>query len=429
MPPGPADFHPTPSAQRKPRLLWVRVGGCLPLTSGGRIRSYFTLINLLDTHHIHMVELHRHGDPLDQPSPGYAQELENVFFHGLPAWSRAGLPEFFWPLVKNFFTSSEPFALERYRCTKLAERVEALDASGEYDLIVCDCLAAATAFQNWSQPRRTPAILFQQNVESLIWERMADVQRNLIKRLYFRTHAKRMQDREPALSRLFDGVITISEEDAAYHRDPYGLTNVLGTVPAGADVDPRGVPEAVLKPSANPTLCILGSMDWLPNQDSVIWFVHEILPRIQHSIPGVKLKVIGRSPPASLLRLAQENPAVEMTGTVPEVKSLLRECALMVVPLRAGSGTRIKILEAMAVGVPVVSTTVGAEGLPLHSNQDLMLANDVPGLTNAIIRVLSDDSLRKALAENGLRRVAEDFSWKQSAEKFIHLTTPLLKKK
>ncbi len=429
MLPGKAAHAPAQPAPGKARILWVRVGGCLPLTSGGRIRSYYTLTHLLHTHHLHVVELHRQGDSPEDPGHAYAHYLDRMFFPGLPAWSSRRLPAFAWPLLRNFFTSNEPFALERYHCDDLAGRVQALDAAGDHDLIVCDGLAAATAFEGWDKPRQTPAVMFQHNVEALIWERLAAVQRTSLKRLYFLTHAKRMHAREPDLCRLFDGVITISEEDASYHRDAYGLTNVLGTVPAGAQVDVRGIPEAVLRHSATPCIAILGSMDWLPNQDAVTWFVQDILPRIRQSVPGVRLRVIGRTPPPALLKLAEDVPGVELTGTIPDVTEPLRECALMVVPLRAGSGTRIKILESMAAGVPVVSTTVGAEGLPLHSNHDLLLADDVPGLTNAVLRVLADDGLRRALAENGLRRVMEDFSWKQSAEKFVTLTAPLIRAK
>jgi glycosyltransferase involved in cell wall biosynthesis len=264
--------------------------------------------------------------------------------------------------------------------------------------------------------------LFQHNVEAVIWDRLATVHRNPLARIYFANHANRMRLEEPRLCRLFDGVITLSEEDASYHRTRYGLTNVLGSVPAGGTVDPRGISAAVSEPPRAPLIAFLGSMDWLPNQDAVMWFVREILPRIQSTLPGSKLLVIGRNPPPFLESLAQMNRGLELTGTVADVSEHLRRCSLMAVPLRAGSGTRIKIIEAMAAGVPVVSTTVGAEGLPLRSNEDLLLADDADGMASAILRVLTDHSLRLALVNNGLRRVREDFSWEQSARRFDALS-------
>ncbi len=425
MPPKIVSSPPIGLAGKSKRILWVRVGGCFPLNSGGRIRSYFTLTHLLPSSHLHVVELHREGEPPQPESATYAHDLERVFFKGLPAWSLRRLPVFIWPLLRNLFFSREPFALERYHCEEFSLRVQSLAQSGSYDLVVCDGLAAASAFEGWSRKSPVPTLMFQHNVEALIWERLASVQNYAWKRFFFHVLASRMHRREAELCRLFDGVITISEEDACYHRETYNLANVLGCVPAGATTDARGVPEPVLHCTETPTIAFLGSMDWLPNQDAVVWFIKDIFPRLRQILPGVRLLVIGRSPPPYLLTLAGENSGVQFTGTVEDVSGPLRQCALMVVPLRAGSGTRIKILEAMAMGVPVVSTTVGAEGLPLYSNHDLLIADDVPGITNSILRLLGDDDLRKAMAENGLRRVTHDFSWAQSAQRFLDLTSSL----
>lgn len=407
------------------RILWVRVGGCLPLNSGGRIRSHHTLTHMLGRCRLHLLELHRVCEAPFQEQVPYAHALERVLFPGLPAWSPSQFARFAWPLLRNYATSREPFALERYHSRDFFEVVKERTLSGEFDLVVCDGLAAAAAFEGWEKQRGIPAVLFQHNVEALIWERLASVRRHLIHHLYFHVLAKRMRRREPELCRLFDGVITISQEDAAYHRDSYGLSNVLGCVPAGASTDPRGAPPSVIEVPESPCIAFLGSMDWLPNQDAVVWFIEEILPRLRKSISGIRISVIGRNPPDRLLRLTAHDAGIQFTGTVEDVSAPLRECTLMVVPLRAGSGARIKILESMAAGVPVVSTTVGAEGLPLNSNQDLLMADDVPGITNAILRLLNNDELRRDLAENGLRRIARDFSWSHSADCFFQLTAGL----
>lgn len=397
----------------------------MPLNSGGRIRSYHTLVHILDRCHVHALELHRHEDLPKTDQVPYAHAIDRVAFTGLPAWSKRRLMKFAWPLLKNLLASREPFALERYRSDTFARRVKQMTLEGAFDLVVCDGLAAATAFEGWENERGIPAVLFQHNVEALIWERLATVQRHASTKLFFKTLARRMHQREPECCRLFDGVITISEEDASYHRDCYGLSNVLGCVPAGATIDPRGMPQSVREVSAAPSLAFLGSMDWLPNQDAVTWFVTEILPKLRRTVPGLKLAIIGRNPPPSLLRMADQVRDITFTGTVENVAAPLRECAIMVVPLRAGSGTRIKILESMAAGVPVVSTTVGVEGLPLCSNEDLLVADDVPGITNSILRLLKDHELRQALAENGMKRVMRDFSWHHSAECFFRLTASL----
>ncbi|MDZ4404028.1 glycosyltransferase [Prosthecobacter sp.] len=316
-----------------------------------------------------------------------------------------------------------------FNSEELAQRARELEQTGRFDLIIVDGLFVAPVFDGWATQRATPAILLQHNVEALIWRRLSELQRNPFLRLFFYEMARRMKRREPELCRLFEGVTTISDQDAAYHRDSYKLDNILGCVPAGANPDARGLPPAVLEQSPSPCIAFLGSMNWPPNADAAFWFIEKILPLIRETMPEVRFRVIGREPPEALKRLAAASIGIEVTGKVEEVLTPLRECALLVVPLRAGSGVRLKILESMAAGVPVVSTTVGAEGLHMRNGQDILLADDAPSLSEAVLRLLKDNTLRKTIADNALKRVTQEFSWSSSAEKLREYGTALHRRK
>ena len=151
-----------------------------------------------------------------------------------------------------------------------------------------------------------------------------------------------------------------------------------------------------------------------------------MLPLLRQTLPAVRFRVIGRDPPPAFYRLAAALPGIEITGTVPVVLPLLRECAVQVVPLRAGSGLRHKILESMAAGVPVVSTTLGAEGLFLRDEHEILLADDAPALSAALVRLLQDSALRQTIAENAFARINREFLWDHSGAKLLRLCSTLL---
>jgi glycosyltransferase involved in cell wall biosynthesis len=158
-------------------------------------------------------------------------------------------------------------------------------------------------------------------------------------------------------------------------------------------------------------------MDWYPNEDAVLYFINAILPYIQREVPAVRLTVVGRNPTCRV-RTAAEKVDVKVTGTVPDVRPYVSEAAVYVVPLRIGGGTRLKIFEALAMGKAVVSTTVGAEGLPLVAGEHFVQADDPIDFARNVIWLLGDPDRRKALGAAGRRLVEERYSWSQVAREF-----------
>jgi sugar transferase (PEP-CTERM/EpsH1 system associated) len=390
------------------RILWIKTELLHPIDKGGRIRSYQMLRALSQRHHVTYLCLddgRAAPDAIDRARE-YAHEVVVVPFRP-PAKRGAGLAV---GLLRNLF-STLPYAAARYRSPALRERVRRLAVAA--DLVVCDFLFPSLNVPEWLP---VPAVLFQHNVEAKIWERYASVPQHRLRRAYFRLQWRRMRRHEARECRRFAHVVAVSALDAELIRHEYAVESV-GSVPTGVDLEyftARGA-----RPRDGRELVFVGSMDWMPNDDAIRWFATEVFPRVQQRIAGARLLVVGRSPSPGLCELGSRNRAIELTGTVADVRPYLARAALSVVPLRVGGGTRLKIYEAMAMGIPVVATAIGAEGLPLRNGEQLLIADTAEEQVSAICALLTDPVRAGALAASALRHVREHCSWDAVAERFI----------
>ena len=400
------------------RILWVKYGTLFPPDTGGRRRTWSMLREIVRAgHSLHYLALKPAGLPVspEEQQDAFATTKTWIDEPPLPKPS----PAFFLKLLRNALFSRLPFVLDRYQSAPWRHAIarHATDA----DLVVCDFLTPALNFP----PLPVPTLLFQHNIESQIWKRLADSATHPLKRAYLTAQYRRMWQAEKALSLRFDGIVTVSPEDSAFCRRDYQLTHLLGDVPTGVDVRSFHPPAT---PPADPTIGFLGSMDWMPNIEGVLWFHHHVLPRLRPNHLSLRLKIIGRNPPASIRALAEADSLIEVTGTVPEVQPHVHDCTIIAVPLLAGGGTRIKIFEAMAMGVPVVSTTIGAEGLPLQPNQDLLLADSPENFARSLDRLLRHPNEATTLARNARQRMETEFSWQAATARFLDHCSRLLPK-
>jgi len=389
------------------RILWIKTELLHPLDKGGRIRSYQMLRSLSRQHHVTFLCLDdglAASDALERARE-YAQEVVVVPFRP-PAKGSVG---FFLALLRNLF-SPLPYAVARYESSPL--RQEILRLAEASDLIVCDFLAPSI---NVPAGLPAPVVLFQHNVEAVIWQRHVSVPQPALRRAYFHAQWQRMRRYEAEQCRRFTQVIAVSTIDAERMQREYQVASV-GSVPTGVDLE-------YFSPSLRPTqsreLVFIGSMDWMPNEDGIRWFATEVFGRLQALVDGVRLTVVGRSPSRTLRELASRNPAIEVTGTVGDVRPYLERAGVSVVPLRIGGGTRLKIYEAMAAGVPVVTTAIGAEGLPMRHGEHLLIADTVDEQVSAICALLRDRASANLLAANALRHVQKHCSWDAVAEYFL----------
>jgi glycosyltransferase involved in cell wall biosynthesis len=276
--------------------------------------------------------------------------------------------------------------------------------------MICDGVQMTPHFVDLPVPK----ILFQHNVEARLLERHARHDPTWLRRRYMAAQYRKMRRFEGEYGARFDAVIAVSEPDRLTFERDYDWTHVRA-IDTAVDLDyfrPTGRAEQGNR------VAFVGSMDWLPNQDAVRFFLDEVWPGIRARRPDATFQIIGRDPPAALRRLSGRD-GVEVVGTVPDVRPSLEEAAVVVVPILVGGGTRLKIYEAMAMGVPVVSTAIGAEGLPLRNDEHLLIADTADDQVSAICALLTDRTRASRLAAAARRHVQEPCSWDVVAERFL----------
>jgi glycosyltransferase involved in cell wall biosynthesis len=159
-------------------------------------------------------------------------------------------------------------------------------------------------------------------------------------------------------------------------------------------------------------------MDWLPNEDGMLYFVEEILPLIKTGCPDVSVEIVGRNPSAKLRSLTARHENIRFTGWVEDIRPFLARGTVCIVPLRIGGGTRLKIFEAMAMGKAVVSTSIGAEGLPVHSGKNILLSDSPEDFAKSVLSVLHDANGRQRIGGAARKLVEENYSWQSVGKIF-----------
>jgi sugar transferase (PEP-CTERM/EpsH1 system associated) len=393
-------------------LLWVKSELLHPIDKGGRIRTYNMLRALKRQHRVTYITLDngRAAPDANTLALEYCHDIIRVPFDEARRFS----PRFWFELVGNL-ASTLPYAIAKWKSVALQQEIERAVTERGVEVVVCDFLAPS---QNVPDGLGCPIILFQHNVEAAIWKRHAEVRKNPLARAYFREQWRRMERFERQECRRFDCVVAVSRADAEAIEREYGIADVAD-VPTGVDIDyfrPAG-----RAPREPHNLVFTGSMDWLPNEDGIIWFVDHVLPRIHARIPDVTLTIVGRNPPGRIQQLAKQDRRLRVTGSVPDVRPYLEGAAVFVVPLRVGGGTRLKIYEAIAMELPLVSTTIGAEGLPLEPGRHLLIADEPGRYAEVVVSLLEDPATGMRMGKAGADFVRDHFGWDAAAGAFSRI--------
>jgi sugar transferase (PEP-CTERM/EpsH1 system associated) len=388
------------------KILWVKTDFLHPTNRGGQIRTLETIKRLHKRHEVHYVAFE---DPAHPEGPQRAHEYSAQHFqvpHYVPE-KKLTSPAFAGQLLAGLL-SPLPVAVVRWRSHAMRREIEKLESKHGYDAIVCDFLFPAPNIPNLSK-----AILFQHNVEAQIWRRHASHASNAAKRIYFQIQARRMEAYEGSVCRRVKRIIAVSKADADLMQQQYKIKGVQA-VDTGVDTDFFRPPEQPVEPKAD--LVFLGSMDWMPNIDGVQWFVRDILPLIHSRRPDTRVAIVGRKPSPEILALAGDR--IHVTGTVPDVRPWLWGSKASIVPLRIGGGTRLKIYESMAAHVPVVSTTVGAEGLEVHDGRDIAIADTPVDFARRCTDLLDSEATRQAMSDDAAEMVRTRYSWESVTSQF-----------
>jgi sugar transferase (PEP-CTERM/EpsH1 system associated) len=380
------------------KILWVKAGGLLPPDMGGKIRSYQILKQLARRHEITLFTFYgEHPD--DQHLRGNAI-FSKIVPVPLPLPPRRSLGEYL--RSARLMAAGRPVTIDKFLYPEVRRRYAELLASATFDVIVCDFLFPGP-LMHWKTP--PPTILFTHNVEAQVWERHYKITTNPFMKTACWLESRALAGVERRCVELADHVVAVSENDRAFF---------LQYVDAGrVSVIPTGVDAEYFRPSPDleqpDTMAFTGTMDWMPNEDGVAYFVDKILPLIRHEIPDAAFLAVGRRPPRRIQALA--SGSVVVTGAVEDIRPYLGKAALCVVPLRSGSGTRIKIFEAMAMGKAVVSTPLGAEGLPVQHGENIILAEDPADFARQVVALLRDPQRRAQMGQAARQLVEQNYGW------------------
>ena len=402
---------------QKPRVLFLAHLLPYPLDGGAKIKSYYTLRKLAEKYEVTLLAFVRSEDEKKHMIPLRdlcAGGIETVIIHRSKVKNVVD--------AARMLPSRKPFIVGRDHVGAMTKAVRTRLGGRRYDAIHIDHLQMA----QYVLPRRTPAklILDHHNVESQIIERMADTTPSKAMRWYADREWPKLQRYELEVCQAVDRVLTVSIEDKHLLQKLEPALKNITVVPIGVDGKHY---QPVPRYEDPKTLLSIGTMYWPPNVEAILWFYNSVYPQIKSQVSDVKLNIVGAEPDDKILRLAKEDKSVKVPGYVADDRTVASDCAAFIVPLRSGSGMRVKILNAMAMALPVVSTTVGAEGIAATHKKDILVADTSDAFAQECVKLLRDPAYAAGIAAAGRKLVEEYYSWEAVGTELLNIYDFVLK--
>ena len=384
-----------------------------PPDTGGKIRSYYLLRALATRFDVDLYTVYHESPPARADVEAIRDYCHRVkIFHLVKSWrTRDRLARVVAPLPRSvdyFFTQSS------------LQETSALLAAGDYAVLVADEICMTPYAELLSQ---VPRVVLRQKVDYLHYREMAQRRPWGVDKVLDWLETGKLRRYEQCKMPLYQAAVVCSEGDAAVIRGHAPQAEYL-VIPNGVDLT-QFTPGAKPAPES-PILLYVGSMHYYPNVDAVKYFFEHCWAAIRQVVPEVRMQVVGHAPPVEIQQL-DALPGVTVIGSVPDVRPYYQTATMLIVPLRLGGGTRLKIVEAMAMGVPVVSTSVGAEGLAIQSDENIVLADDAEAFIQQILRLLQDAELRIRIAAGG-RLLAQRYDWVALCQPLTELVARLARR-
>jgi polysaccharide biosynthesis protein PslH len=374
-----------------------------PPNSGKRIRSLNLILPLAKRHHITYIA-YRHADP-DETRRAVdflnAHGIETVVVDRFVPHA-SGLA-FYGRLVLNLL-SPLPYSVQVHDSAALRRAIRHYAATQRVDLWHAEW---TPYHEPLCRTVRGPWVVMAHNVESLIWQRYSETESNAVKRWYIKRQWHKFVRFERRVLSQAAQTVTVSDADAVLARERFGASRV-SVVDNGVDVAAFRTDGSLRDPRH---ILFLGSLDWRPNLDAVQILLDRVFPEVLAQEPAAQLVLVGRKPPSWLIDRVRDCSNVQLHADVPDVRPFLWECGIMVVPLRIGGGSRLKILEALAAECPVVSTKVGAEGLHLVHGRHFVQVDTIDDVVTALLRCIADPRPLQEMAILGRQVVADRYDW------------------
>jgi len=384
----------------------------LPLNTGKRIRT-FNLTNEL-AKNIDVSYL-AYGD-INSEAAEFLKSYDITPYAVKPVDLKQNGIRFYFKLFLNIF-SPYPYIVTSHYTNRFASRLEQLVKENNFDTIIVEWTPYARYVRNITGCKK---VIVAHNIESDIWKRYLENEKNYLKCLYIKLQYSKLIKFEKNAFKYVDGATAVSDKDSFFIKD-LNLKYNIAVIENGVDTDYF---HPMIDEINGSTLVFTGSMDWRPNQDAAVYFVDEIFPLLKREIPGIRAFFVGRNPPQHIINLGTQEGIV-ITGIVDDVRQYVAQGALYIVPLRVGGGSRLKILEAMAMKKPIVSTSIGAEGLDVTDRKDILLADTPEDFCSLCVKVLQEPELSEALVQNGFDLVHAKYKWELIGKKLLNYITNL----
>jgi glycosyltransferase involved in cell wall biosynthesis len=379
-----------------------------PVDAGPKVRSYHVLQYLASVgHDVTLVAFRRATD-----KPEYLEHLNRYCseIYTLPmVRSRA---RDLWYLGLSVL-QNQPFLIARDRVGAMSELLDSLIEKKQFDAVHADQLwmaqyALGVRERLNDQESKVMMVLDQHNAVNLIPQRLAENETNPLKRRVLEREARSMKRYELETCRQFDRVVWVTDEDRNIieRASPAPMDSV--TIPICVDSETKFNAKRMPSPRR---VTFLGGLHWPPNAAGIVWFVREVWPQVLKHVPDAILTVMGKEPPQVIQSKNGGIANLDVTGYVDDPEPFLTQTAVFIVPLHAGGGMRVKIIDAWSWGIPVVSTAVGAEGIKYQDGEDLIIADSKDDFAQAVVRVLTQPLLAERLSINGRQKVETQYDW------------------
>ncbi len=388
----------SPSA--RPRILFVAQILPYPLDSGATVRAYYMLRHLAERYRVTLCALARKTDRADA-----VEHLKSFCESVYLAPIRRSLLQDVLALAVSL-ASQIPVLIARERSAEFHRVIRRVVAATRPDAIHVDQIKAAPHVEDL---RAVPRLIDMHNVYDEMLEGLARLAQSPLRRRLLQREARLMRRYETRICTEFDEVLAVTGANAGRLQAMTARKTPVTCIPIC--VDPSAVSVVPARPDAC-ELLLLGPLAYPPNADAALWMIREIFPLIHRERPEVRIQIVGARPDYRLQRAASVEPAVSLTGYAEDLSPFWPRTAALAVPLRAGSGMRVKILDAMARGVPVISTRLGAEGIHARNGDEILLADHPAGFARAVIRLIGDFDLRQSLAQSARRLVEQQYDWR-----------------
>jgi len=371
-----------------------------PPDSGPQVKTWNVLKYLSLKHEVTLVSFVR-GDQTRE-----VEHLKSICHQVFVVPMQRSLLSDALALLKSLF-SGVPWVITRDHRQPMRRLVQALTQAEPFDVIHADQLNMA---QYAAASTGGLKVIDQHNALWLLYKRMAETQRPGPKKWLFERDWRLMRSYEGQICREFDRVIAVSEVDKAAIAEVAGNRQDIYVIPIAVDMD-EVVP--VQRAAAASRIVHIGTMFWPPNVDGILWFAREVLPLVRAQKPHVGFDIIGARPPEAVLRLAEADSDIRVTGFVTDINAYLEQAGVLIVPVRAGGGMRVKILNQLSQELPMVTTTIGCEGIQVVNGQQVLVGDRPQDFANAVLRILDDRTLADALGKAGRKLIAEQYDYRR----------------